>query len=169
MTECLKMCGIGVYPANVPLALIERAGAIGTAVHTACQFLDEGDLDNDTLDQTILPYVVAYQRWREQYAPEWEGIELQIESQELRLAGTIDRVGMIQGERYIVDIKSQKAKAKHWGLQIAGYYLLDGKQAKRGILWVANDGSFKWLKYDDEREVAVFRSILEVSHWILGR
>ncbi len=167
VTQVLKLAGIGVYAANVPLANIERAGAIGTAVHEGCQFLDEDDLNFESLDPVVLPYVVAYQRWREEYLPEWEGIELQIESPELRLAGTIDRVGKVKGQRYIVDIKTQRVKAKHWGLQTSGYRLLDGKEAGRAVLWLSSEGTFKWIPHEDDRETIVFNAILHVAHWML--
>ena len=49
---------------NVPPDLLERARELGSHVHLACHLDNRGDLDEESLDQEIWPYLTQYRRFR---------------------------------------------------------------------------------------------------------
>src|SRR3954463_4964548 len=65
VTQVLSLTGIDDV-SGIPLHYLQRAAGIGTAVHQACELLDEDDLDLDSLDPLIQGYVLGYQRFREE-------------------------------------------------------------------------------------------------------
>jgi hypothetical protein len=65
VTQVLSLTGIDDV-SGIPLHYLQRAAGIGTAVHQACELLDEDDLDLESLDPLIQGYVLGYQRFREE-------------------------------------------------------------------------------------------------------
>ena len=59
VTQVLTLAGIHDV-SHVPLHYLERAAGIGSAVHQACEYLDEGKLDLESVDSLIVGYVLAY-------------------------------------------------------------------------------------------------------------
>src|SRR2546430_413548 len=71
VTQVLSLSGISDV-SRIPPHILERAAAIGTAVHVACELLDQDDLDLDSVDPLLAGYVLAYQKFRAEsgFAPE---------------------------------------------------------------------------------------------------
>ena len=63
VTQVLALSGIADV-SGIPLYRLERAAAVGTAVHAACHFLDEDDLDLESVHPEIVGYVLAYQLFK---------------------------------------------------------------------------------------------------------
>lgn len=83
---------------------LDRAADRGTAVHKATEALDKyGSVD---VQDDILPYVQAYLQFRRDHKVEWEKIEWATHHPVDDYAGTVDRVGTINGVRAILDIKT---------------------------------------------------------------
>lgn len=111
--------------------VLEQAGDRGTRVHEACTDYDmEGD-DAD-IDADILPYVQAYADWKRDYSVgDWELYEHALATDTLslsgfRFAGTLDRLGWIDGRLTLVDIKtSARLDMATYTAQLSAYmYLL---------------------------------------------
>lgn len=83
---------------------LDRAADRGTRVHKVTEALDkygEAECDDD-----ILPYLQAYLEFRKKHKCEWQMIEKAMYHPEQMYAGQIDRYGIVDGERSIVDIKT---------------------------------------------------------------
>jgi len=65
-----------------------------------------------------------YVEFRSRFDLKVEAIELNIISKELGFAGTIDRVCYLNGEKYIIDIKTSNAIYPSYWLQLAAYRAL---------------------------------------------
>lgn len=83
---------------------LDRAAERGTKIHKLTEALDKyGEIDADA---ESLPYIQAYLKFRQEHDVQWEEIEKPRYHPEKLYAGTIDRMGMIDGRRGILDIKN---------------------------------------------------------------
>ncbi len=169
VSDVLELAGISGYSDRVPRYLIEHAGEIGTAVHKACDFLDLGELDIDTVDPQIAGYVMGYHKFCQEYEPRWTLIEQPFASSDLDLAGTTDRIGDLTNSAglrvlAIIDIKTAVKVEKSWGLQLTAYAILSNRQNYAlYALHLERDGEFELLPYKFEPEI--FLAALTVAQW----
>lgn len=89
-------------------SVLDQAARRGTAVHEALEMLDLG-MDFEVFPETA-PYIMAYQEWLDVYRPSWIGIEKTVFCEEGWYAGTLDRIGYLNGgdKLNIVDIKTSQ-------------------------------------------------------------
>lgn len=106
-------------------ALIHAAAVRGTAVHELCALYDMDALP-DEIDPAYSCYLKAWAAFCRDYRPQWLWIEKPLGSQ--RLAGTVDRIGIIDGHPVIVDIKTTSSMDRvskiSLACQLAGYEIL---------------------------------------------
>lgn len=138
----------------------------GLHVHQACEWLDLNDLDWSTVYPQWVGYVRSYERRKAQDGLVPRLIEWQGYHPALRFAGTIDREyeprnGIIPQ----LDLKTGAEEDWHpW--QTAGYYLLRGvKEARRGCLYLQEDGQPARLRWhDDPADLRVFLAALTIAN-----
>lgn len=155
---------------GIPLAVMEAKRALGTAVHTACEYLDDGDLDESTLDEALRPYVAAYQRFKHEVDPHIATIEQRLHHKALQYAGTLDRLMNIDGKWWVVDLKTTASLSPAVGVQLAAYAELvkqqeGGVEPRRAALQLMPSGEYKFKPYADPMDRAVFLSLLTVHNW----
>ena len=95
----------------------------GTRIHEYCMLYDFGELP-EQIDFDCAGYVKAYIAFCRDYKPDWWCIEriAYAERNGTKYAGTVDRVGMIDGEAVIVDIKTGSTKSAVLNAaQLTGY------------------------------------------------
>lgn len=89
---------------DINQTVMDRAADRGTRVHKVTEALDkygEAECDDD-----ILPYLQAYLEFRKKHKCEWQHIEKAMYHPDLLYAGTLDRIGTMDGENVILDIKT---------------------------------------------------------------
>ena len=139
----------------------DEARARGTAVHLACQYLDEGCLDEATVAEEIRPYLAAYQRFRaEVITGEWTAIEQPVYHETLRYRGTPDRVF----GSWLYDIKTGGPLAWH-GPQLAAYAACLPEITRRIGLYLSVDGGYNLVEYKDRDDWKVFQAALTVHNF----
>lgn len=167
VTEVIQLAGLKDY-SQIDPGVLERASKRGTAVHSACHYLDEGDLDWATVSPEIEPYVRAWERFKKETGVELLGIEKPLFHATLGYAGTPDRVVNLYPHKGIIDLKTYAPDAVT-GIQLAGYsYLEFGPQPtfdapKRWGLWLKDDGKYSLTQYTDRGDEAVFMSCLTIA------
>jgi len=167
VSDAIQTAGLKDFSRIAP-DVLEHARQRGTAVHTACHFLDEGDLDWATVSTEIEPYVRAWERFKKETGVELLEIEKPRHHTMLGFAGTPDRVVKLGGGPAIIDLKSYKPDAVT-GVQLAAYsYLVYGSQTafaapKRWGLWLKDDGKYQLTEYIDRGDEAVFLSCLTIA------
>lgn len=176
VTQVLALSGIDDV-SGIPIYRLERAAAIGTAVHEACHYLDEDDLDLESVHPEIVGYVLAYQKFKQEtgFAPhaiEQRGIaEISgprfAESRTLRFGYCIDRLGRLKGEAALIDIKTASKKQASWAIQTAAYACAVEHPGPRIAVHVAKDGSYKLVRHEDLQDFETWRAALTVAHWRL--
>lgn len=151
----------------------------GTLVHQALEFDDLGELDGATLDALLVPYVQAWRRFRAESGflvvevDGVPGVEVRLAHASRGFAGTLDRVGVLNGRLTIVDIKS--GAPQPWiALQLAGYaellraggnFLDPVARIQRVGVFVTADGGYKVQTYTDRDDFDVFDAALAVAQW----
>lgn len=168
VSQVLELAGI-CDVSKIPLHYLERAGAVGTAVHQACEFLDQDDLDLESVAPEIVGYVLGYQRFRE--ATGFTPIEIErqgVTDSEPRFGYCVDRVGILAGMSVILDIKTASKPHAWWGIQTAGYADALRFEGERAAVHVSKDGKYKLLAHEDDRDFEAWRAALQVAHWKLA-
>ena len=109
----------------------DEAGRRGSVVHKLTEDYDAGKEvrlvnDNGSIDYKLTEWAMfeRYVEFRNRFDLKVEAIELNIISKELGFAGTIDRVCYLNGEKYIIDIKTSNAIYPSYWLQLAAYRAL---------------------------------------------
>ena len=169
VTEVLK--GAGLIDTQW---FTEEGAARGTAVHTACQYLDEGDLDLTTLDPRIEGYVRAYDAWRRDsgviVGADW--IECPQQDPRGLYRGTPDRI-LTTRPRKLIDLKTGSYQA--WvALQLAAYVnmLPDPYSYSRYALYLSPDGRYsvkEFPKGEYSTDLSAFLSALNLYNWKMNR
>lgn len=167
VTQILKSAGL-INPEKYGQGGKER----GTAGHMGCQFLDEGDLDWDSLDPVVRPYVESYRLWREATDYEWVAIEKPMVDDELQYAGIPDRVN----PAFVMDLKTGGVEPWH-SIQISAYVALaekppftaPGYQMEGLLLYLDRDGGTAIERWFTKRQIrwgnSVFQAALTVHNW----
>lgn len=163
----------GIAPAYPPEAMsyVEAAREKGEAVHQWCEYADRGGddfrlLEDPEYDQQVLPYILAYQRFRTDYLPEWQFIEMPFHRDDC--GGTPDRIGTIAGEIAILDIKTPKRAAPHWQIQLSAYQWIGGlekESLKLYVLLLGCDATYRLLPY--ESDIPTWECALHIARWKL--
>ena len=105
VTEICAPITCGKYP---PVGVVQQAAARGTRVHELCALYDMDALP-DEIEAELVGYVKAWAAFCRDYKPVWRHIELPLCGEidpGLPFAGTLDRIGKIDGQTRVVDIKT---------------------------------------------------------------
>lgn len=165
VSEIIQSAGLKDF-SRIPPDVLAHACARGRAVHAACEFFDQNDLDWDTVSDEIKPYVVAWQRFKSDCPIEWADIEKPLYHATFGFAGTPDRIAVAPG-RAVYDIKTYAPDAVT-GVQLAAYSLLrfgpqpSFDEPKRVAVWLKKDGKYRVTEYSDRGDESVFMACLTV-------
>jgi len=147
--------------------LLDRAAKFGTAVHKATELYDNNELDFDTLDSALLPYVEAWDMFLHDYKPEILSVEQRVASM-YGYAGTLDRYVSINNKRTIIDIKSGTTVPKYTGLQLSAYGQAitegGGKVDQRYVVHL-QPCNYKVIPYNNKTDFLTFKSALNLYRW----
>ena len=148
VTEICAPITCGKYP---PVGVVQQAAARGTRVHELCALYDMDALP-DEIEAGLVGYVKAWAAFCRDYKPVWTHIELPlygILDTDLPFAGTLDRIGKIDGRTRVVDIKTtasldrpakvslcEQVTGYEWLADLNDIYVFDG--AGMGVQLFAN-------------------------------
>jgi hypothetical protein len=171
VSRILELSGIKQPYPEAAQRFVEHARDLGETVHEWADFLDsdawkESDAIACLSETEPLPYVLAYQRFREEYRPSWDVIEGSYATDEF--AGTVDRIGQIRqginSPEVIIDIKTPRKAEAHWGIQLSAYQILTGRsECALYALLLSSDATYRLIPYQPEPEV--FLAALKVAQW----
>lgn len=137
----------------------------GSAVHAACHYLDEYDLDWDSVEPQFVPYIKAYERFKEESGFMPETIEQPKHCPVWRFAGTPDRVGLLNGRRVVIDLKNV-SYLPAYAIQTAAYAWLSGRaELPRFTVHLKPDATYKLHPENNAADLDEFFAALRVTHW----
>jgi hypothetical protein len=93
----------------------------GSAVHSACWYDDQNDLDEDGLDDRLKPYLAAYRKFKAETGFVPTAIEEPLHHALLGYAGTPDRIGELSGGRLCLPDLKSGASSRVTRYQTAAY------------------------------------------------
>ena len=154
-TEVISDCKLS-YFSMVQAERLEFARLRGLYVHATLEFEDQGDLLEDTLSDTLKPYLTAWRRFKKEakFAPDKNGIELMGYSTTYGFAGQCDRIGKIRGKPAIIDIKPANYQ-RWWEVQLTAYAMIffPGKIPYLLDVSLHPDGTYRVWQADVKRFV----------------
>jgi len=145
----------------------------GRLVHLATQYYDRDELDENTIDPQIKDYFDAYISFRKDTGFNPQLIEHRLYHKGYVFAGTIDRIGLLNANLSLIDLKSG-APARVDELQGVAYWELcranDIPIKKVFDLYLHADGTYKLepLKKKPKLLLPVFLACLQVARWKKG-
>ena len=101
----------------------DTAADIGTRVHQLAEQLARGA--EPDVAEAEAPYVRAYRDFLATYEPRFLAVEEMVASLRHQYAGTLDAVAIIDGETWLLDVKTGAGLYEETGLQLAGYNFAD--------------------------------------------
>lgn len=108
----------------------------GSMVHLATHYDDIGELDEDTLDPVIVPYLEAWRKFKRESGFIVEQSEVPMMSTVYQYAGTPDVIG-------------------HFPTGCL----------KRAAVELHDDGSYKLIPFTDRQDAALWLSVLAIHRW----
>lgn len=143
----------------------------GRAVHKAVELVDKGTLDEETLHETLIPYVGAYRCFVKDSGYQALCWELALYDEKVGFAGTLDKVGRLNGRLGILDIKAASSIDPAAGLQLKGYEHLwnlwneESPCQFRYVLQLTSDGKYQLVtKFKDDVTIP-WSSVMDVYLW----
>ena len=157
--------------------MIRQAAVRGSLVHEYCEAIDYGAAP-DEVEPELVGYLRAYNAFLRDYRPDWLYVERPLYSAVHGYAGTLDRLGCIDGKITIVDLKTnasfdRTAKIK-LACQLFGYaemfeerYAIKvqdrfGVQLKKDGTYTVHNPHKHELKYGFDAE-RLFWQLLEIT------
>lgn len=151
---------------GVPNGVLQHAADRGTAVHLATEFWDDGDLDEDSIDEEVLPYVMAWQRFRDDSGFAVLKSEVRVYSARHRFAGTFDCLGVMDRKLAIVEKKTTALLHPATAIQVSAYMraynepLPRDEQAKRCYsVHLRRDGTYRLDEWDPTDHWSAFLAL----------
>jgi hypothetical protein len=154
VSEALKAGGLVDY-AHIQPDVLERAAQRGRAVHSATHFLDDNDLDVESISDEVAPYLEA---WRKFKADTKATIIRREESgfnEAHGYAGTPDLVAKLCELWWLIDLKTY-APNEATGVQLSAYarldFMPDGVTMNRAGLWLKPNGKYSLTLFTDSAD-----------------
>ena len=141
----------------------------GSAVHLACWYDDQNDLDESQLDQVLRGYVDAYRQFRSDTGFVPTEIETPIYNDLLGYAGTPDRIGKLNGGRLCLPDLKSGAPSKVTRYQTVAYVacLPSPRKYVRMEVRLQHTGKYSLQVYepkDYEKDFRIWQSVVDVFH-----
>jgi hypothetical protein len=182
VTGILKASGLIDF-SKIPPSILEDARVRGSKVHAAIHYYNERDLDVAQFCQdfpTYAPYLEAWIKFcaERRFTPVLN--EHRIASRHLRVAGTLDCLGILDGVAVLLEFKTGRPDDVAANLQTAGYYGLALEWAaedealaaffklhpvvKRYAVQLRKDATFRVEAYTAASDFRKFRTLVEAQH-----
>lgn len=167
VTQILHPLSCEIY-ASVDKEYLRQRANFGSAVHMCTELDDTDDLDIDSVDAEWLPRLEAWRDFKRSFEVEMLLIEKKLACS--TFAGTIDRVAVIDGEKWVIDIKTTSTIHPMAGIQLAAYealaydFLNEKKHMKRAVVQLKEDG-YVFKKFTNDMDYLAFASLLNIQNW----
>jgi hypothetical protein len=160
---------------GVPMAFLEAARDFGRHVHAAVHLCNTNDLDHESLDPALVPYLEGWVNFLKDSGARVIESERRVYSRALGIAGTLDCLLDWHSLAEVADVKTGAAVPRSVGLQTAAYRQLRKLEGdihigrKRYCIHLLGKGRYKVHALDDPSDWDNFLSCLNVWKFINKR
>lgn len=181
-TQVLRDSGL-IMLDGIPSFVLDAALKRGSAVHQLVHYLNEDDLDWSSVDDAYRGYLDAWVAFRQQRELRVDLCEYRVASRTHRVSGTLDLLGLLEGDGALIDYKTGDPDDVAADFQTAGYVVMANEWAKtdarlaavlaqytrlrRYSVRLRRDGTFRVKEYTDPRDFSRFITL--VSAWHIRR
>lgn len=158
---------LGFY-GNASQYFTEESRQRGTLVHLMAKLFLTGDLNEETRDPQLNPYLIQLKKFLSVSDFELISCEQPLINKIYGFGGTSDIFCFINGQESILDIKSGGVNKKPTALQLAGYEILIGKRCKRYALHLTPDKA-NLIPFTDRTDRNVFLSAVTCWKYIYNK
>jgi hypothetical protein len=150
----------------VPRDVLEAARIFGQHVHEACDLFNRGELDWDSLDPSLVPYVCAWKQFIDDSGAIVVASELRVAHKKLGYAGSPDCVLAWRSRVVVPDIKATAVVPRTVGAQTSAYAeayhsMHGGKKPERYCIHLMPN-SYKTHPRKDPADWSLFLSCLNI-------
>lgn len=159
---------------RVPREVLERKRQIGKATHKAIELYSADELDPESVDPAIQPYLESWIKFVATKPLRVIASERIVYSKKYRVAGTFDlgvEFADEPGVNWLLDLKCTYDMAPETALQTAAYLELNNendevKFTKRAGLQLKPDGSMaEFYPYTGRQDFLLFLNALNLHRW----
>jgi hypothetical protein len=152
---------------GIPRDVLAAKADLGRRVHAACEFDDDGDLDEDSIEDDVRPYLEGWRAFLRDSGAKVLHNERRVLDTGLMYAGTLDNVLLIDGAQWLVDKKTCITLPPAVGPQTAAYMraLADPAVTHRGALRLRPDGTYRLDQLTCRDDWSVFLACLTLTRW----
>lgn len=143
-----------------PLVLANKR-EIGELVHRATELDAMGELDIDSVDESIAQYMKGWRRFRDECRPVFHSNEEHVYHPTYDYAGTLDHCMTIGADEGIVDKKTSEPDLTD-AVQLSAYFQAKYRERPAGkgglVMWalhLRDDGTYRLRKYSDHFHVFI--------------
>jgi hypothetical protein len=154
---------------NVRPSVLLAASSRGTLVHLATELDDLGTLDESSIGEDLKGYLQAWRRFKACAKVKVLLTERRLYHEDLKYAGTTDKIVDIGGRLSVLDVKSGSVMPSH-GPQTAAYQnivsqRLDISDIGRGCVYLRDTGEYTYKTHWDRYDWVVFMASLTVHNF----
>lgn len=143
---------------------LDLAREFGTHVHAAVEMYVKGDLDEESLDKALRPYLDSWINFVEFSQIDVISSECRVLSLTPLYAGTADIIAKLNGRSCVIDIKSG-AVPRTVGPQLAAYQHAHPMKPRDRYCLSLSPDKFTLIPCKDPRDFAVFQSCWNIWNW----
>ena len=160
---------------RVPRAVLEFKRKIGKFAHRCIELYETGELDVDTVDEAVMPYLQSWMNFRTVKPLRVVAAEKIVYSNKYRYAGRLDLIVEFTDDPetlWLLDAKCVYAMDPATALQTAGYAEAFNENEeirvkKRAGLQLKPDGGMAELyPYRNKTDFNIFSNALNLHHWM---
>lgn len=148
-------------------AVLAAKADLGTRVHEACHYLDEDDLDEESVEADVEPYLQAWKLFKAETGAAVLASEQRVYEPLYGFAGTLDNVLLIGGVKWLVDKKTAAEVPASAGPQTAAYQqaLGDTTVMRRAVVRLRPDGTYRFDPLTGADDWSIFMACLAIHRF----
>jgi hypothetical protein len=178
VTSLFESLGMIDY-AGASEAVLQWKSELGVAVHSGIEYLTEGTLDWDTVDENAMPYIMSFEDWARESGYVSTGREQQgiLTIHGMKCGYRYDNIGTMiyKGRKrwVMLELKNTVKSSPTWKIQTAAYTipapkLENGEQYLRCALQLRPDAPAIPHYYEDAEDARSFAHFLYCGIWKLN-